>query len=236
MKQIKLLTIQFENEILPYEIPLFRGAVNAALEEQHSILFHNHTEEGLRYSYPLIQYKRIGKKAAIVCLEEGTEAIGEFFNSEPMQLSLGEKEIQLTVENIKADKINVQVWQTSFCYRIKNWLPLNSKNFKTYIEEDSLAEKMKMLEKILIGNMLSFLKGLDIHIEDQITCSITSLSNSRLIKYKGVKKMAFDAEFKTNMSLPNFIGLGKDASVGFGVVSRKINKTSKIQNTDEKEQ
>lgn len=36
---------------------------------------------------------------------------------------------------------------------------------------------------------------------------------------KGVKLMAFDAEFKTNMSLPDYVGIGKNASIGFGVVT-----------------
>ena len=31
--------------------------------------------------------------------------------------------------------------------------------------------------------------------------------------------MAFDVEFKTNMSIPEFIGLGKNASLGYGIVT-----------------
>jgi CRISPR/Cas system endoribonuclease Cas6 (RAMP superfamily) len=33
--------------------------------------------------------------------------------------------------------------------------------------------------------------------------------------------MAFDILFKTNVSLPNYIGLGKGASTGFGMVVQK---------------
>jgi hypothetical protein len=35
---------------------------------------------------------------------------------------------------------------------------------------------------------------------------------------------AFDVEFKTNVSLPDYIGLGKGASTGFGVVVKKREK------------
>ena len=52
-KMYKLLTIiiQFENEIEAKAIPFFRGAVIASLDEKN-ILFHNHDEDKLRYSYP----------------------------------------------------------------------------------------------------------------------------------------------------------------------------------------
>lgn len=31
--------------------------------------------------------------------------------------------------------------------------------------------------------------------------------------------MAFDIEFKTNFSLPDYLGIGKNASIGYGVVT-----------------
>ena len=66
MNYTNILTIKFSNHISKEEIPLFRGAVISTLE-QNNILFHNHNDDNsLRYSYPLIQYKRIGGCAAIV--------------------------------------------------------------------------------------------------------------------------------------------------------------------------
>ena len=59
---INILTIQFAIEISRQEIPLFRGAINYSLENQ-SVLFHNHDGDGLRYAYPLIQYKQIKDKS-----------------------------------------------------------------------------------------------------------------------------------------------------------------------------
>ena len=70
---VDLLTICFKNEILASEIPLFRGAVIHAIQDKADVLFHNHVGQSFRYAYPLIQYKRIRKKAAIVCLKQGTE-------------------------------------------------------------------------------------------------------------------------------------------------------------------
>lgn len=75
---LNVLVVQFTNELKQTNIPYFRGAVIAALGEQADVLFHNHTENGFRYAYPLIQYKRVKGKAAIVCIKDGTEQIGRF--------------------------------------------------------------------------------------------------------------------------------------------------------------
>ncbi|MDR1517093.1 MAG: hypothetical protein LBS52_03170, partial [Dysgonamonadaceae bacterium] len=70
--KLSVLVIIFANQLRHGEISSFRGAVVNLLKDKN-ILFHNHREEGgLRYSYPLIQYKRIHGKASIVCIAEGT--------------------------------------------------------------------------------------------------------------------------------------------------------------------
>ena len=100
MTKIKTLTIQFNTPLKRRELPLFRGAIIAAISTGN-ILFHNHNEGStLRYAYPLIQYKRIGGKAAIVCIEEGVEAIGELLVAESNgKMKIGEKEETFSVSS-----------------------------------------------------------------------------------------------------------------------------------------
>lgn len=221
MKQIKLLTIKFDNEISSFEVPYFRGAVNAALEEHHSILFHNHTEDGLRYSYPLIQYKRLNKKAAIVCLEEGTEAIGEFFSTEQLALPLGNKTIDFVIEDVAAEDIPLEITNNTYKYKIRNWLPFNARNYKQYQEMEGILEKASFMERMLVGNILSFLKGIGEHVEERIVCSITDIGSNKPVYYKGIRLMSFDIAFNSNITLPSFIGIGKGVSVGYGTLFQK---------------
>lgn len=66
--KLKIWVVLFCNEIGSEEVSAFRGAV-VANSGSESLLFHNHaSDEGFRYRYPLIQYKRIHRKAAIVCV------------------------------------------------------------------------------------------------------------------------------------------------------------------------
>lgn len=74
MLKVRLLILQFANKLGFQEIPQFRGAAIASLK-QNNLFYHNHDKNGLVYRYPRIQYKRIHQKAAIVCVNEGVEAI-----------------------------------------------------------------------------------------------------------------------------------------------------------------
>lgn len=223
-KFIQIFLVRFKNEISFYEIPLFRGAIINLLGQDGEILYHNHANEtSFRYSYPLIQYKRIHKKAAIFCIGEGVEAIGQLLSSQDFSLTIGERQLQLEIEAVYPKRYLIQTWDSTFRYRIRHWLPFNSDNYQKYINLDDITSKIIFLEQILIGNLLSFAKGLDLYIEKEIICKLLSLNDPHLIKAKGVKMMAFDAEFKTNLSLPDYMGLGKHTSIGFGTVVRVYN-------------
>ena len=223
---IHVLTIQFRNEISWSEIPFLRGAVIQALHGQANVLYHNHTGDSYRYAYPLIQYKRIRSRAAIFCLKEGTEAIGEFLSEGNFSCLLGDRLVEMEIEKMFSRKYTVQVWDSVFRYRIRRWLPLNAENYRKYREVDECAERVSFLENILVANLLSFAKGIGIRIELEIQCKLLSLSEPYQVTNKHVKLMAFDAEFKTNMSLPDYVGIGKNASIGYGVVTH-INNENK---------
>lgn len=222
--KLKSLLVRFWNTISREELECFRGAVINAMENAN-VLFHNHEKGGrLRYAYPLIQYKRIQQKAAILCLGEGTEAIGEFFAACQFDVLLGERGTTLEVESVKANQSLVQIWDSMFTYRICRWLPLNQENYATYNKMSGLVERCSFIEKMLMGNLLSFATGIELYLAQHVECHITELSEPYAVWYKGTKLMAFDAEFRCNVSLPDFVGLGKGVSLGMGSVVRKYER------------
>lgn len=225
-KRVPVLLILFRNEIRMNEIPFFRGAVISKVPSELT-LFHNHAGDGYRYRYPLIQYKRIGGKAAIVCVGEGTDAIGNFFAGADFDLRIGNRQERFEVEKVDAKRVFIQPWQSDFRYTLRKWLPLNQENFAQYLSFEGVAAKALFLQKILIGNILSMCTGLGIHIENDISCEIVTLSETTTYNYKGVRMSGFDIEFKTNISLPDYIGLGKGVSLGFGMIHQTDNSKNK---------
>lgn len=214
---INILTIRFKNKIKPFEVQSFRGAVINSLSKK-SLLFHNHTLHGLRYGYPLIQYKCIKGHATIVCAGGGTEEIWQFFEDAKFNLHIGSRTEQMAIDELRQDNFQIIIDDnTKYTYSINRWLPLNEDNFKTYIQVNSLTSRVTQLEHILTGNILSMLKGLGLHADRKILTSILTISEPLPTIYKKVRLMKFNATFQTNILMPDYLGLGRHPSVGYGI-------------------
>lgn len=225
MKKIRVLHIEFENMIEPYEVPAFRSAIIETAGRENT-LFHNHKQGNYRYAYPLIQYKQIRRRPTITCIDEGVDEIHHFFERKQLGLVLGNRPYELVVDKILLNQFNMQVWNTDFEYSIWKWLPLNQKNHQLYKQIDDLRARAEFLEKILTGNILSFAKGIEWDVDKQIRVRIKEIRNTGLIRVKDIPREAFNVYFTSNVFLPNYIGLGRNASLGFGMVKQlKQNST-----------
>lgn len=216
--------IQFDSELAPYEVSAFRGGILASMGGNADVLFHNHRNEGFRYSYPLIQYKRINRRAAIVCIGEGTEIIGQFLSKSGADIKIGDRTVVPQIESMRPSRTLIQIWNDRFTYTLRNWVSLNSGNYQQYSQTAGLVDQVQMLQKILVGNILSFAKGVGIEIEGQIECEISKILHTQWKKIKGEKILTFDVEFSANISLPDYIGLGKHTSLGHGTIRKKYEK------------
>lgn len=96
------------------------------------------------------------------------------------------------------------------------WLALNCKNYENYLIFDKNQRK-ELLVRILIANILSMLKGLGIIYKEKILVNIekhrTKTTTAHENKFAGIT-----CKWGANISLPNYIGLGKSVSKGFGVI------------------
>lgn len=216
---MKTLTIIFDMPLRHSELPQFRGAIVAAIPSSN-ILFHNHNGAALRYAYPLIQYKRIEGKAAIVCIGEGVEAISEFLTDADFNIMMGTRKVALRIERIDAEEVDIGETLPPVVYHLNNWVALNDNNYRKFQATDSIAERIQMLERILAGNILSMLKGLDIRIDFRLQPIITDYTANPTTVYKGVRLTSLNITFKANILLPEHIGLGKHSSLGTGILTK----------------
>jgi hypothetical protein len=221
MKKVKTLFVQLENRLAPEETHRFRAAVIEATERQHDH-FHNHKDKGkYHYRYPMIQYKSINGQATLVCLEEGTNVIHHFLGQQEISLRIGNREEALSVDRIDLKQVLLQTWSSDLNYRLDRWQALNQKNYSEWqrLENESLGDQITFLEKILTGNLLSFCTGMDFRVEEQLKVKIKKVRGQRWVDFKNQKVLTFNIDFSVNLSLPNYIGLGKGASVGFGLLN-----------------
>ena len=184
--------------------------------KQYPILHHHIEEAGYLYTYPRIQYKQIEGTAIILGIEEGADVLKKIAD-DLTELKLGK-----SVYKVASLQMNLMNAEFGPCrennqYKfLTHWLALNPANYEKYKVIRDWREKKEFLNGILAGNILSMCKGLD-YVVDR-TLYVHSRLDDEQVEYKGVPLIGFTGEFRVNFRLPEFFGLGKGVSQGFGVV------------------
>lgn len=226
MNQIKTFYVRFESDLGKGKVAAFRGAMIEKVGREN-MLFHNHkSDTELYYNYPLIQYKSIKNKPALFCIGQGVEAIQRFFLQKTWQVNVNGEKLDLQVEEMQLKPFVPELSSKPFKYQLNRWLGLNSENVEKYNALNSLTERIAFLERMIIGNCLAFAKGIGWTVEGNIEVKINDITRSYTEKYKGVEFKAFDLQFTTNLRLPQYIGIGKSASHGFGIIQAYKTKIS----------
>lgn len=181
-------------------------------------LLHNHIgEEKFMFSYPLVQYKIIDDMIVIIGIDEGGEILKKI-TPELNMLNMDRKyEITEKFLHEKEEDIKPSSEEKHYQF-VTPWLGLNQKNYNEYIHFKSWKDKKNLINKILVGNLLSMSKGLGIVVNKRLYAK-TRLEE-KIVEYKGVKMNAFVGEFKVHYDIPDYFGLGKGVSQGFGCVKQ----------------
>ncbi len=190
------------------------------LFREHSPLLHNHLEDGtFVFRYPLVQYKVINKTPYLVGLGEGAELLASLF-LQVKELRLEGKNYLLHTKKIQSLLWQPKVGQDLYSYDFRTlWMALNRKNYLVYLRENE-TDRKQHLTGILIGNILSFLKGINVHLRPDQRLLAQLRIDQHQTQFKDQKMLAFSGQFTANILLPDFIGLGKAVSRGYGAIQR----------------
>jgi len=188
------------------------------LFSEHSPLLHNHFEDGrLRYAYPLVQYKVIENVPTLTGFAEGAHLLTQLF-LKMREIKIGEETFPVYSKNISQKNHELSVNKGLYNYTFKTlWMGLNQKNFRIYLDLGENEQK-KFLDKTVQNNILSFYKGLGFRVQEQIL--VNGMYAEKQTLFKDKKMVAFAGRFSSNAVLPDFAGIGKAVSRGFGTVQQ----------------
>lgn len=215
--QITQTTIQFPDiQLQTRDAHKLRGYFGSLFKE-HSPLLHNHYADGTdRYAYPLVQYKVIDRIPVLVGFQEGAELLVSLF-LKIREFDIEGEHFQVLAKNIQQKQCELTVNQQLYNYSFKTlWMALNQENFRIYQQLDE-TEKGSFLNHQLQNNILSFYKGLSFRTNERIMV-ITRMEEKQTL-FKNQSMLAFAGQFTSNAYLPEWAGIGKAVSRGFGTVS-----------------
>lgn len=193
-----------------------RGYFNK-LFGQDSDLWHNHQADGSPiYRYPLIQYKVIGKTPMLIGIEQGAPLLMQHF-LDVKQLDIDDWTIPVVSKQINCSQMDVGVFDGMQQYQfLSPWYALSQKNYLRYKATEE-EERPALLKRILIGNILSFLKNVNHNETRNIQVALSQL-RPITANFKGQAMLMFKGAFSANVQLPNHIGLGRSVSRGYGCI------------------
>ncbi len=193
---------------------LFRGYIGNTFPQYE--LLHNHQNEtqGLRYRYPLIQYKIIQGTAMIVGI--GEQAIQVLQNIFPFIKRLVMHGHTLIVQNknleIEHGVFGISPEERRYVFITPSIL-LNSENYQVAKKSDE-ATQIQILQKCLQSNLLSISKGLGYTVPSRIYAKYDLTLQK--VCLKGESMIGFLGNFAVNFYIPDFLGIGKSSSRGYG--------------------
>ncbi len=219
---MKKSTLLLNNiNLKPSQIHKFRGFVGNIFIEHD--LIHNHDEKGNPiYRYPLIQFKLIDKTPAIIAITDRAVNIFAELFMKLDKIVIENTLIPVFEKDLKVEEVEFGYSDEIFMYEFASpWVGLNQKNFKNY-NNARKDEKNQMLKRVMTGNILSMAKHLDCWLSQDQKIKIDHKLKEIKVNLKGKSMTAFNGIFKTNFCLPDYLGIGKSVSRGFGTVRRMI--------------
>lgn len=215
--KISQTIIQFPNiKMETREAHKLRGYFGNLFKE-HSPLLHNHYDDGSsRYAYPLVQYKVIDHLPVLVGFLDGSDLLVNLF-LKIRELDIEGKIFPVLAKNIQHKEYDLSVNQQLYNYTFKTlWMALNQENFKKYSQLNEF-EKSSFLNRQLQNNILSFFKGVSYYTNEKVMAIVST--EEKQTQFKNQQMLAFAGQFTTNVLLPEWAGIGKAVSRGFGTIS-----------------
>ncbi len=221
---MKKATLTLSNvHLKPHQIHKFRGFVGNLFKDHD--LIHNHDLKSGKviYRYPLIQFKLIDNTPAIVAVTDKAVAVFSDLFMKLDTITIDDLEIPIFEKDLKVEDVDFGYSDETFVYEFQSpWLGLNQKNYSIYEDTADDTERKDLLRRILTGNILSMSKSLDYRLDPAQILRTDLTVKPGTVQLKGKSMLGFRGVMKTNFLIPDYLGLGKSVSRGFGTVRRMI--------------
>jgi Cas6b C-terminal domain/Cas6b N-terminal domain len=218
---LRILEVRFDLPLAIEQISAWRGAF-ATWGGMQEELLHNHNNQGegkpLHYRYPLVQYRSIRGQAGIFAINEGIEVMSGLLQRPEWGIHWEGKHRLIRMEQMHMDTQPLGIDTAMRSYRLRRWIGLNEDNYQTWQSLPTFQERVALLDRALAANLLALCGGLGWKIPRRFEAWTVQINQIRRIAVHDVEMLAFDLVFSTDLILPPRIGIGKSASLGFGVV------------------
>ena len=169
-----------------------------------------------KFSYPRVQVKILDEQIYIIGINEGVQPVLSI-PDKIKELNFGN--ITFTINDFEIKNLEQQFIPLGTIIKYKfltPWAALNHSMWNKY-RSTPYKKKTSFLNKLLGNNLIFLAKEMGVSMEEGVYVKV-KVPNFHPKSIDDNKWKAFKGEFKTNILLPNYIGLGNGITRGYGTI------------------
>ena len=195
-----------------------------ALKEFFATKFAGYTErhrqeaDSFIHRYPVVQCKMIRNFPTVIGINEGALFLKEFAD-ETREILLGPDMYRVAEHDILIRDEEFGISETIQSYEFATpWLALTQENYKRFYKLTGKPARDEFVQKIFVDTLLSLSKSLGYEVPAPIRADTNFHFQKDRLNGAGV--MTFTGKFQANFQIPEYLGIGKSVSQGYGAVRR----------------
>ena len=194
------------------ELQAFKAAILQGLQTQNLPAEH----------YPLLQFKTRyshGRlEPMLMVIGQKIAALQQLINAESRFIRFGQRTEALDISYFKPLTFEMRTDQGFHTYNLFKYHAFNQENYQTFRGLSDSKAQLVFLEELLRGHLETFVKGVGWMPDPPIIVKNLQLKQQDILHCPEYKPHCFDLRFRTNLWIPEHIGLGRRVSLGFGTL------------------
>jgi hypothetical protein len=181
---------------------------------------HKDSTTGFIHRYPVVQCKQIKSTLMVIGISQGADLLQEISGGK-QELGNGETTCAISGRDPEIRNEVFSISDNIHTYDfLTPWLALNQQNAKKFYDLKGKPERDAFMQKILTGHLGTLAKSIDYDLPAPLSCESRVRFRRERIHRENV--MVFLGTFHTNLTIPDFLGIGQSVSAGFGTIRRRV--------------
>jgi len=204
---------------LQFSLSGFRSSLTRGLAEYHAEGQSGTPAGKIIHRYPALQCKQVKHDLMVIGICQGAGFIRQM-TEEKTEIVPGENCCTIVSRDpgIREEEFGTSGRLHEYEF-LTPWLALNQQYAKKFYDLKGKPARDAFMQKILTAHLNTLAKSLDYIPEEPVTCT----AHIRFIRERIDREnvIVFLGKFRTNLCIPDYLGMGQSVSQGFGTI-RKI--------------
>jgi Cas6b C-terminal domain/Cas6b N-terminal domain len=213
---LKTFNLTLEPEYpLVFSVEELRSFLNKELAEFMAL--HRTNTTGFVYRYPVLQAKQVKRDLIVIGVSQGADCLCQIIRDRET-LGAGENTCRITACDPEIRSEPFGVTDTVAAYEfLTPYLALNQQHAKQFYDLNGKAQRDAFLQTLLSTHLATLAKSLDYRITTPVSCEAKVRFKRDRIGNENV--MVFLGKFRTNLRIPDYLGIGRLVSQGYGTIT-----------------